>query len=584
MLNAANVLVRCLENAGVELIFGIPGGPLTPFYEALSESTKIRTILAKHEEGAAFMANGYARVSGKLGVCCVTSGPGGTNALTAIAASAADSVPVLIISAQVSTGAFGSGAAQDGSPLGIDIVQIFKPATKFSSMLVNASRIQDLVQRAIRIAQTGRPGPVHISLPADLAKQSSIFDSKKGSEYWIENKAVDLEAIRKGITLLMEAKHPCILAGSGALSSNAPQVLEKFAARIGIPVATTPKAKGVFPENHELSLGVLGLSGHAHADSYFNSAELDALLAIGSSLGETVRYNWRKGWSAPIIQVDIDPEEIGKNFPVAVGIVGAASLFLTHALRELEDCYSHAFLSERSSSRKIQLQEFKSSIPRHNLESFSTSDTDTKPLKPQQMVRLLQSCLPKDALFFVDIGNCMMWAGHIFEVSVAGSYFVNLGFGSMGHSVAAAIGAQLASKQRRVFVLAGDAAFVMNGMEAHTAVEYQLPVTWIIMNNSGHAMVHQGEKVLRGNIVSPSTFAHRIDFALLAQALGAAGHRAETEDGLRFAINSSIDENCPTIIDVWIDQDEVPAALAQRAEALKKAFTSGEKPSIPGLI
>jgi acetolactate synthase-1/2/3 large subunit len=154
----------------------------------------------------------------------------------------------------------------------------------------------------------------------------------------------------------------------------------------------------------------------------------------------------------------------------------------------------------------------------------------------------------------------------------------------MGHSVAAAIGAQLAAKQRRVFVLAGDAAFVMNGMEAHTAVEYQLPVTWIIMNNSGHAMVHQGEKVLRGSVVSPSTFAHRIDFALLAQALGAAGHRAETEEDLRFAIDSSIDENCPTIIDVWIDQDEVPAALAQRAEALKKVFTSGEKPSIPGLI
>jgi acetolactate synthase-1/2/3 large subunit len=575
MTNVAEVLVQCLEHAGVELIFGIPGGPLTPVYEALSKSTKIRPILSRHEEGAAFMANGYARVSRKLGVCCVTSGPGGTHALTAIAASFADSVPVLIISAQISTGNFGGGAAQDGSPFSIDIVQIFKPATKFSGMLANPSRMQDLVQRAIRIALTGRHGPVHINLPADLAKQPSVFIPTKRSEYRVENEAVDLKAIKKAIALMMEAKHPCILVGSGTLSANATQLLINFGTRTGIPIATTPKAKGAFPENHELSLGVLGLSGHAHAEAYFNSPALDALMVIGSSLGETVTYNWREGWSAPTIHVDIDPQEIGKNFPVTIGIIGDAGVVLLHALQELDVSHPYAVTSKSHSLTHLRLREFKSSIPRYNVEPHAA--WDTKPLKPQRMIRQLRECLPSDALFFMDIGNCMMWAGHIFEVSTPGTYFVNLGFGSMGHSVAAAIGAQLATANQRVFVLTGDAAFAMNGMEVHSAVENQLPVTWIVMNNSGHGMVSQGEKVLCGRTVSPSTFAHRINFALLAVALGASGHKAETEEELKQAIESSIRSSQPTVIDVWIDQDEIPPALSQRADALKKAFASGKK-------
>lgn len=359
-ITAAEVLIQCLENEGVEVIFGVPGGPLTPFYEALSQSKKIRHVLAKHEGGAAYMANGYARASRKLGVCCVTSGPGGTNALTGIAASAADSVPVLIITAQVATSNFGAGAAQDGSPLGIDLVEIYKPATKFSAMLSKPSRMQDLAQRAIRIAQTGRPGPVHINLPVDFAKQPSEFIPRSRTEYLTINQAVDQHAIKNALALLMAAKNPCIIAGSGVLASNAYDSLEKFANRSGIPVATTPKAKGVFPENHLLSLGVLGLSGHAHAESYFNSPLLDALLVIGSSLGETVTYNWRENLSVPIIHIDIDPQEIGKNFPVTIGIIGDARSILNEAFIELEKSFPEGL--KHNSNPLLTLKE---SIPRY---------------------------------------------------------------------------------------------------------------------------------------------------------------------------------------------------------------------------
>lgn len=576
-LTAAEVLIQCLENEGVEVVFGVPGGPLTPFYEALSQSKKIRHVLAKHEEGAAFMANGYARVSRKLGVCCATSGPGGTNALTAIASSTADSVPVLIITAQVATSNFGAGAAQDGSPLGIDLVQIYKPATKFSAMLAKSSRIQDLVQRAVRIAQTGRPGAVHINLPVDLTKQPSDYVLIKREEYLIPNKAIDQLAIKKALTLLINAKNPMILAGTGVLASNALDSLQKFADRTKIPVATTPKAKGVFPESHPLSLGVLGLSGHAQAESYFNSPSLDALMVIGTSLGETVTYNWKENLSAPIIHIDVDPYEIGKNYPATIGIVGDARLVLEEALNIFEKSY--AAMPGRHADPLCSLR---NTIPRHI--EFPAIDLKSKPIKPQWMIHELRSVIPGDTLLFVDIGNCMMWFGHYFNVPIPGTYFINLGFGAMGHAVAAAAGAQIAAPDRSVIVVTGDAAFAMNGMEVHTAAEHQLPVIWIVMNNSGHGMVHQGEMVLRGNVVSQSKFSNTIDFAKLGEALGALSWRVESAKEFNQAISLALSSKQPAVIDVLIDCEEIPPGLSQRAQALKKAFANNKTASgMPGL-
>lgn len=576
IVSAVEVLIRCLENEGVEVVFGVPGGPLTPFYEALSQS-KIRHVLAKHEEGAAFMANGYARVSHKLGVCCATSGPGGTNALTGIASSTADSVPVLIITAQVATSNFGAGAAQDGSPLGIDLVQIYKPATKFSAMIAKSSRMQDLVQRAIRVALSGRHGAVHINLPVDIAKQPCDFIQTKRNEYVISNQAIDRLAIQKALTLLMNAKNPMILVGTGVLASNALNVLQKFADLTKIPVATSPKAKGVFPENHPLSLGVLGLSGHAQAESYFNSSSLDGLMVIGSSLGETVTYNWKKNFSAPIIHVDIDPLEIGKNFPVTIGIVGDARIVLEEALNIFEKSY--ATIPSRTADPLCSLR---NTIPRHI--EFPLINLKSKPIKPQWMIHELRSIIPDDTLLFVDIGNCMMWFGHYFNVLTPGTYFINLGFGAMGHSVAAAVGAQIAAPDQNVIVVTGDAAFTMNGMEVHTAVEHQSPVIWIVMNNSGHGMVHQGEMVLRGSVVSQSKFSSTIDFAKLGQSLGALGWRVESAEEFNQAIVLALNSRQPAVIDVLIDCEEIPPGLSQRAQALKNAFANNKSNSgMPGL-
>ena len=568
---AVHLLLKYLEAEGVEFIFGIPGGPLMPLYEALFERKKIRPILVKHEEGAAFMADGYARVSGRLGLCCATTGPGATNALTGMAVASRDSVPVMLLTAQVALAAFGKGAAQESSSQGIDIVDLYKTITKASLLLMSPLKIADVCRSLLRTALTGRVGPVHLSLPADMMKTPVPDDFRSPSQYRPTAESFDRRSVREAAKLLGRAKNPVILAGYGVHVSRAYDELERLAKRLRIPVATTQKAKGVFPENNLLALGVFGFAGSPRADATIFAPETDLILAIGTSLGEAATHAWdpRVVAGKKLLQIDVDPRELGKNYPVDVGLVGDARQVLTELNYQLERDGKWVDYDEVIGQRLLRVRAMRAMHPAV-VDPKSMQD-DSSPLKPQRVIAEMRAAMPDEAILFVDIGNVMAWAIHYFTVKEPGSFFINMGFGSMGHGVVAAIGGKLAAPHRPVVALVGDGAFAMNGMEIHTAVENDIPVVWVVMNNGGLGMVHVGATIQFKGKFNSSQFKKPMNIAKMAEALGALSFRAELPGEVEVAVKQAIASGRPSVVEVMVDPDAKPP-MGMRLATLEKFF------------
>lgn len=568
---AIQLLMRYLEGEGVDCIFGIPGGPLMPLYEAVFDRRRIRPIIAKHEEGAAFMADGYSRVSGRLGVCCTTTGPGATNAMTGMACAHRDSVPILLLTAQIATSAFGKGAAQESSPLGIDIVDMFKSVTKSSLMLVSPEKMAEMARHVLRTALSGRPGPIHFNLPADMMKRRVPDDYRPAIQYRPQMEQFDRHSVKEAAKHILRAQRPVILAGYGVHLSRAYAELRTLAERLRAPVATTPKAKGVFPEDHVLSLGVFGLAGSPQADAMMFSEETDLLLAVGTSFNEAATHAWdpRLVKDKKLIQIDVDPREMGKNYPLQVGVVGDAKQVITELNFQIERDNQWLDTDIDYAKRLSAVRALKALHPRFiNREMM---EDESIPLKPQRVIAEMRQALPDDAILFVDIGNVMAWALHYFPVREPGTFFINMGFGSMGHGVAAAIGGKLAAPDRVVAALVGDGAFAMNGMEVHTAVENNIPVIWIVQNNGGHGMVHLGETIQFKGKFNTSLFRKHLDVAKMAEAIGALAFMVEKPGELKKAIKDAIAAKRPTVIDVRIDPRTAPPT-AIRIETLEKFF------------
>lgn len=574
-LPAAHAILEILEGEGVEYIFGVPGGPLTAFFEALSERKSIRFVLAKHEAGAAYMAAAYARACGALGVCCVTSGPGATNALTGIASAYADSLPVLLLTGQVATQVFGKGAIQESSTFGIDLVELFRPVTLQSAMLPTATRIPDLVRGAVRTAMSARRGPVHLNIPADLLARSVPYSSVPVEGYRSHSRPLDMPALERAAELIAKAKRPCLLAGHGVALSGAQAQLLTLAETQGIPVATSPKGKGCFPENHPLSLGVLGFGGHDRAEKYLESGAVDVLFVVGSSLNEFVTngFTLKLPASTARIQLDIDAGELGRNYPLHLAIVGDAQSSLAQlgaALRAWP-----APLARPPES----LAALCAATPRHlAAESLASNDT---PLKPQRLIRELREAMPDDVPLFVDNGTAIIWATHYFEARKPNSYFIDLGLAAMGSAVAGVVGGALARADQRAVALVGDAAFAMHGMEVHTAVELQVGAVWVVLNNGGHGMVQQGETIMKGHSFGTSQFRVPLDCAALARAVGARGVRVESPAGLRAALSAALSGKGPTVIDAIIDPSELAPTLVRRAQTLANFFATRRRTDAP---
>ncbi|GHO90582.1 acetolactate synthase [Reticulibacter mediterranei] len=572
MVSALQFLLSALEEEGVTHIFGVPGGPLVPLYEELDRHQGIIPILAKHEEGAAFMADGYARVRRGLGVCCATSGPGATNALTGVASAYSDSIPLLLLSGQVATSAFGKGGLQDSSGMhwNLDIVDIYRSATKFSAMLNHPQQTPHLIRRALRTALTGRSGAVHLSLPADVVKEQVWIEDLSTRHYRSQvTPAGNEQAIIQVTQLLQTARRPALFVGHGVNLAGAWRPLQTIAEILQAPVATTLKGKSAFPEQHPLSLGVFGMGGHPFADEYLLSDEIDLLMIIGTSLGELQTYGWEPKLVAnrTVIQIDIDPLEIGKNYPVDVSILGDACDILTR-LREVLSFNPPFQRRDDLLLERLRLQQ----VRYYRAEQVQG---DAAVLKPSALVTKMNEIFPPETLLFVDNGNCFSWAGQYYVSQQPGSVFMALNVASMGYAVAAAIGGKVAAPDRPVVALVGDGAFAMNGMEVHTAVDAGIPVIWIVLNNGGHGMVYNGEMLLCGRSFS-TVFRTPLDISTIARGLGARTFPVTTLAEFTSSVQLALDAQVPCVIDALVDLEEIPRALQRRADTLKAFFGSPE--------
>ena len=564
----AHAIFRILEESGDGHLFTIPGGAVASLVDAAVQRGHHETVVTRQETGAAFMAMGYAQAGRRLGVCAVTAGPGATNAVTGVAAAKHDGVPLLLLSGQVTTDTFGRGAFQDSSSDGqLDVVGLFRHVTKRSVLLSDAAQVGGVTRRLIELAHEGRPGPVHLSVPANLGiTPVPVATQQVTGLVRRASRTVDAQSIRDIAHLLAQARRPVILAGHGVQISGAWAELRAVAERFEVPVATTPKGKGAFAEDHPLAMGVFGFGGASRAESYLLEEKVDVLLVVGSSLGEFQTRSYHPGLTAnrTVIQVDIDEDMVGRSYLVDLAVVADARVVLG-ALAESAD--------------QVEIEREPLAPPPERAVPEPTSGDR---LPATAVVAAMSDALPADASLFVDIGNCMSWASQQHVVRRPGSYFVGLGLGSMGYAGPAAIGAMLAVPETPAVALLGDGAFAMTGMEIHTAVEYGVPVVWVVLNNGGHGMVHAGELLTFGESNPRNLFNRPMDVAAVAAGLGARSSTVETLPALRAALAEAFAAGEPTVIEVPVDPDEIPDVVRGRANDLFRRFGGGRAPAAHG--
>jgi len=554
-LKFGDVLLKYLEAEGVEYVFGVPGTTVVPFLSAFNRSQTIRPILAKHEEGAAFMADGYARVKNTIGACFSTSGPGATNLVTGVANAFMDNVPMLVITGQVDTVMQGKGAFQDSSKEGIDSVKMFEPITKSSSMIINSHKAIEDLQSALRRALTGKKGPVHLTIPKDIQGAEVEFNEVAPASYRFRPEYFDRRLVINAVEELVNAKCPAILIGSGAVASGACAEISELAEMLSIPVATTPKAKGAFPENHPLALGVLGLCGSPLAEAFLKSDEIDVLLIIGAGLNQMTTMSWdpHLAPSKCLIHVNIDPTEIGKSYTTHIPLVGDARTIISEMnfrfLRyagELEDTWKE---------REKILLRFRSHTGMYT--DPEKLHSDAMPLKPQRLINDLQESLPDDAVLFVDVGNSITWATHYMQIKRPGSLITPFGMLSMGYGIAASIGGKLAAGNRPVVCVAGDGCFLMNGMEIATAVSNEIPMVFVIVRNNKLGLVNDLQTFVLGKNTVATRF-KPIDAAKVAEGLGAEAYKADKPGELKTILPQAISSGKVVVIDCFVDPEEIP--------------------------
>jgi acetolactate synthase-1/2/3 large subunit len=527
----ADLLVSMLADAGVDVVFGLPGGAISPVHDALLDAS-IRVITTKHEAGAMFAAAGYAQTTGKLGVVAVTSGPGALNAMTGLASAWCDSLPVLLLVGDVPRGAQGRGVLQDSSSHGLQIVEMSRHISKLAAEIASPSALPHMLRRAIATALSGRKGPVVLTLPIDVMT-ANVTAPRAGGSVTMGNMVAG-ETLDEIAELLLGADKPLILAGSGVRGSNAPARLRAVAERFGVPVATTPKGKGVFPETHPLSLGVLGLGGHRSARRYLDSG-VDVVLAIGTSLGDMATDGFAPALQAPraLIHVDIDARQLGKSYAPTHAIVASASELL-------------GGLADRRQDYRPVKRPVAGGVERHVLASSLKPDR----IAPHDAIDELQRMLPRDTIYTVDSGEHFLYAVQYLETTHPDSFIVMTGLGSMGQSIGAAIGAQLASPGRSVAAICGDGCFAMNAFEIATAVQENLPIRVFVFNDERLGMVENGHEKVYGRRPRYST--GPLDICSIARGLGAVTARVDGKNQLDPLL---LTVPGPVVIDVRIDPD-----------------------------
>ena len=540
-MTGAKALIQALEKEGVDVVFGLPGGANLPIYDALVDAN-FRHILVRHEQSAAHMADGYARIKRKAGVCFATSGPGATNLITGIATAYADSSPVVAVTGQVPLAMIGKDAFQE-----TDIIGVANPCTKYSFQPRAATEIPEVVKKAVYIAESGRPGPVLVDIPKDV--QQATADMKFPDLIKVRgynpNVEADLSETVRAVELLLNAERPIIMAGGGVILSGAFSELQALAELVQIPVVTTFKGKGAFPENHPLAMGPIGMHGHAEANKII--LEADCILAVGArfsdrSVGKFDEFG--KGMS--IIHMDIDPAEIGKNKSVDVALVGDVK----SSLRTLVKMFSKKMIKRDSDSPWLKRRKELIQYYAETLKDYPREITAKKSLKK------LRELLPTNAIVTTEVGQCQMWASLHFDVIAPGTFFSSTGLGTMGFGFPASIGAKAARPDVPVVDIAGDGSFNMTENSLAVSVLDKLPVIVFLMNNYMLGMVAQWQRTFYNRRYS-GVHQHRCpDYVKIADAYGAQGIRAESMHELDRAIKEALKSDVATVIDIPIDPEE----------------------------
>ncbi len=552
-MSGAKVLVESLEQQNVDVIFGILGGAILPVYDALCGNEKIRHILARHEQGAAHAAEGYARASGRVGVCMATSGPGATNLVTGIANAYMDSSPMVALTGQVpSTGVNSSYMIGRDAFQEADIIGITTPITKHNYQPRAIAEIQPMVNAAFYIASSGRPGPVLIDLPKNV--QSDVADVELGVTDKIEGRGYkpairpDLVKISEAAGLLAEAVEPLILAGGGTISSNASDELMQMSDLLMAPVATTFMGKGAFPEGHPLSLGCIGMHGNPAANRLIGEA--DVLLAVGTRFSDRATANLDTfAPNAKKIHIDIDAAEIGKNIEVDVPIVGDAKV----SLKLLYDAVTKKLPRMKVSAWSKRVKEAKEQLSPLLKER-------PKDLVPKALLTELRKLLPVDTIVTTEVGQNQMWSALYFQALKPRTFISSGGLGTMGFGFPAAIGAKVACPDKPVVDIAGDGSFIMTEQELACSVAEKIPVIVIVLNNSVLGMVAQWQRTLYNRRYMAVNLGKTPDMVKLAEAYGAQGLRANSIEEFQKAVKTALNSNVTTVIDVPIgsEQDVVP--------------------------
>ena len=544
----SQILIDALKKENVEYIFGLPGGVIIPLFDTLFDESEIKFILTRHEQAAGHAADGYARATGKVGVCIVTSGPGATNLTTAIATAYMDSIPMVAITGQVKTHLIGSDAFQEA-----DVTGITRPISKHNYLVKDIKELGRVVKEAFHIASTGRPGPVVIDLPVDVT--TDTWDGNTPDTVNLPGYKPSFEGNIRQIKLAADAinksKRPVIYAGGGVISSNSSEQLIELAEKANLPVNTTLLALGVFPENSEKALGMLGMHGTVPAN--YAVHESDLLIAIGARFDDRITGKIDEFASkAQIIHIDIDPTSISKNIKVHIPVVGDAKNILTELIKHV----SH-----------VERQEWFEKIADWKKKYPSLYDNTSDVVKPQYVVEQICEATKGEAIVTTEVGQNQMWAAQYYTYTNPRSFLSSGGLGTMGFGFPAAIGAQLGCPDKTVVAIAGDGSFQMNIQELSTAVKYNLPVKVAILNNGYLGMVRQWQELFYDKRYAHTLLDGNPDFVQVAKAYGADGFLVTDKKDVRPIIEKAISINGPVVIDFRVDPEEnvfpmIPAGQA----------------------
>jgi len=542
MMTGAQILMEILKSEGVDTIFGFPGGAVIDIYDELSK-TDIRHILVRHEQGAVHAADGYSRASGRVGVCLVTSGPGATNTVTGIASAYMDSIPVVILTGQVPTHLIGNDAFQE-----VDIVGITRSCTKHNYLVTNAEDLAGTLKEAFYLARSGRPGPVLVDIPKDIAKTGVQFTMPEESNLksYRPTYNPNIKQLQKIIALIEESEKPVIFAGGGVILSKGSKELTEFARKTKIPVTTSLMGLGAFPGSDPLWLGMIGMHGTFRANLSVGACDL--LIAIGVRFDDRVTGKTDSfAPNAKIVHIDIDPTSIRKNIPVSVPVVGDCRV----ALDQLNQMIGKADFGNIIKKRQKwfnQIRRWKTTNPL----SYKQKDT----IMPQYVIENLFNITKGKAIVTTEVGQNQMWAAQYYHFDKPGHFITSGGLGCMGFGLPAAIGAQVACPGELVVDIAGDGSIQMNIQELATAVQYSLPVKVVILNNRYLGMVRQWQELFYDKRYSYTCMDHSPDFVKLAEAYGAVGLRATKPEEVVPVLRKGLNSDKTVIMDFQVEREE----------------------------